>query len=53
MLLQLMFFIETGWAITATCRSLNMDLYPVPGTTGKPVPGWNGKFIFLQCHLMF
>ncbi|XP_035826677.1 acyl-CoA synthetase short-chain family member 3, mitochondrial [Aplysia californica] len=32
---------ETGWAITATCQGLGMDLYPAPGTTGKPVLGYN------------
>ncbi|GFS07733.1 propionyl-CoA synthetase [Elysia marginata] len=32
---------ESGWALTATCTGLGMDLYPRPGLTGKPVPGWN------------
>ncbi|KAH9488908.1 Acyl-CoA synthetase short-chain member 3, mitochondrial [Bulinus truncatus] len=36
---------ETGWPMTATCRGLGMNLYPQPGTTGKPVPGWNVKVL--------
>ncbi|CAL1532092.1 unnamed protein product, partial [Lymnaea stagnalis] len=36
---------ETGWPMTATCRGLGMNLYPLPGTTGKPVPGWNVKVL--------
>ncbi|XP_055900452.1 acyl-CoA synthetase short-chain family member 3, mitochondrial-like [Biomphalaria glabrata] len=36
---------ETGWPMTATCRGLAMNLYPLPGTTGKPVPGWNVKVL--------
>lgn len=33
---------ETAWPMTATCKGLGMNLYPEAGTTGKPVPGWNG-----------
>ncbi|KAL4225680.1 Acyl-CoA synthetase short-chain member 3 [Mactra antiquata] len=36
---------ETGWAITSTCVGLGMNLYPTPGVTGKPVPGWNAKVL--------
>ena len=42
-LLSVFVFSETGWAITASCVGLNMNLNPTPGVTGKPVPGWNGK----------
>ncbi|XP_076471572.1 acyl-CoA synthetase short-chain family member 3, mitochondrial-like isoform X2 [Babylonia areolata] len=34
---------ESGWPITSTCFGLNMHLFPPPGVTGKPVPGWNVK----------
>ncbi|RUS91878.1 hypothetical protein EGW08_000280 [Elysia chlorotica] len=36
---------ESGWALTATCRGLDMDLYPKPGLTGKPAPGWNVQIL--------
>lgn len=36
---------ETGWAITASCVGLGMNLNPTPGVTGKPVPGWNVKVL--------